>query len=785
MFRDIYYGFQEFERATSLKQFIMNEMGWKLRFIPIDEWKYNISDADKKNYLSRFICKYYVDTQFDKNPPWVLGFWETDFVKDSKSMPSIEIKLAPPENPLPQVENEVKLLESNRVELEEGMMSRLEQEYNNALMTSRERIKNLINDSLSVFDNKELIVELLSKYAHKSKNKNHVNTKLVLHFLKTAFRFQLNNVSFLQMDEAYVPSSVRVMVMCMINIHFQMSEVEPPDPAIKEKMEQIEQARNDEEIHAFYQEAQEFEQLTQVTLIGMLVSQLIISRIAKDAATSTKPKVKQAYHESLHNNQQNYVNPVSFIQTQAMDLSQIRQLNVKIGQSEVPYPTVDDFVMNMEKKRDVAEKSVIPFKIHTCVGQKQDIKHVFKPYEVGSLRRPTRSNLTRKIIHILKKRLQCELTWKIMFICLFYTCLVLTHHVCGFLIAGNTHCDKRLFSLSKSNMTSNSVNNDKKIVIIIGPTASGKTKFSVDLCKKLRECNINPEIINADSMQVYKGFAIGTAKPSDDEVKSVPHHLVGFIEPTEDYNASLFVKDCSRVIDDLLSQDKLPVIVGGTNLYIEGLLWPSVMDFEQNDDNDSLEDEFAEYDSDTLHDMLMEIDPDRAQGLHKNDRKRIIRSLDVYHYHGITHTELMRIRKRERETTGIRYDVMLFLLKSDPEIHRQRIRDRVKSMLQGGILDECKQLMSLKAYKELMPLLTESGEFNSNPDEALLEKCAVVLENKTWQYSQRQRTWINNRLMKYDLKSSVVDTNGMNYSLKNVQISNFGTTSLRKRPELY
>nr|PVC53509.1 tRNA delta (2)-isopentenylpyrophosphate transferase [Theileria orientalis] len=640
---DIYYGFQEFERATSLKQFIMNEMGWKLRFIPIDEWKYNISDADKKNYLSRFICKYYVDTQFDKNPPWVLGFWETDFVKDSKSMPSIEIKLAPPENPLPQVENEVKLLESNRVELEEGMMSRLEQEYNNALMTSRERIKNLINDSLSVFDNKELIVELLSKYAHKSKNKNHVNTKLVLHFLKTAFRFQLNNVSFLQMDEAYVPSSVRVMVMCMINIHFQMSEVEPPDPAIKEKMEQIEQARNDEEIHAFYQEAQEFEQLTQVTLIEL---QKMLQLQLNPYLMETE-KVKQAYHESLHNNQQNYVNPVSFIQTQAMDLSQIRQLNVKIGQSEVPYPTVDDFVMNMEKKRDVAEKSA-------------------------------RNRILNMYLNLMK---------------------------------------------------------------------------------------------------VYKGFAIGTAKPSDNEVKSVPHHLVGFIEPTEDYNASLFVKDCSRVIDDLLSQDKLPVIVGGTNLYIEGLLWPSVMDFEQNDDNDSLEDEFAEYDSDTLHDMLMEIDPDRAQGLHKNDRKRIIRSLDVYHYHGITHTELMRIRKRERETTGIRYDVMLFLLKSDPEIHRQRIRDRVKSMLQGGILDECKQLMSLKesnpnldlrkgifqsiAYKELMPLLTESGEFNSNPDEALLEKCAVVLENKTWQYSQRQRTWINNRLMKYDLKSSVVDTNDL------------------------
>ncbi|UKK00306.2 tRNA delta (2)-isopentenylpyrophosphate transferase [Theileria orientalis] len=654
----------------------MNEMGWKLRFIPIEEWKYNISDKDKRNYLSRFICKYYLDTQFDKNPPWALGFWETGFVKDSKSMPSIEIKLAPPENPLPQVENEVKLLESNRVELEEGMMSRLEQEYNNALMTSRERIKNLINDSLSVFDNKELIVELLSKYTHKSKNKNHVNTK-----------FQSNNVSFIQMDEAYVPSSVRVM----------MSEVEPPDPAIKEKMEQIEQARNDEEIHAFYQEAQEFEQLTQVTLIEL---QKMLQLQLNPYLMETE-KIKQAYQESLHNNQQNYVNPVSFIQTQAVDLSQIRQLNVKIGQSEVPYPTVDDFVMNMEKKRDVAEKSA-------------------------------RNRILNMYLNLMKAQHEMiadELHVAVSRIISQYSGIVEEANKGQFNKKNNTHTQEKA--------------------------------SVIDLCKKLREFDINPEIVNADSMQVYKGFAIGTAKPSDDEVKSVPHHLIDFVDPTEDYNASLFVKDSSRVIDDLFFQNKLPVIVGGTNLYIEGLLWPSVMDFEQNNDNESLDDEFAEYDSDALHDMLMEIDPDRARDLHKNDRKRIIRSLDVYHYHGITHTELMKIRKMEREATGIRYDVLLFLLKSDPEIHRQRIKDRVKSMLRDGILDECKQLMSLKAYKELMPLLTESGEFISNPDRALLDKCAIVLENKTWQYSQRQKTWINNRLMKYDLKSNVVDTNDL------------------------
>ncbi|XP_954310.1 uncharacterized protein TA20755 [Theileria annulata] len=258
----------------------------------------------------------------------VWGFWETDFVKDSKSMPSIEIKLAPPENPLPQVEEEIKLLESNRIELEEGMMSRLEQEYNNALMNSREKIKTVINDSLSVFDNKELIAELLSKYAHKND------------------KSKFNGVSFLQTDEAYVPSSVRVM----------MSEVDPPDPSIKEKMDQIEQARNDEEIQAFYQESKEFEQLTQVTLIElqkMLQLQLNPYLIETE---KLKTAFKQFDQRNTLNMNHNYTNPVSFLQTQAEDLSEKRQLNVKIGQSDIPYPTVEDYVMNMEKKRDVSEK---------------------------------------------------------------------------------------------------------------------------------------------------------------------------------------------------------------------------------------------------------------------------------------------------------------------------------------------------------------------------------------------------------------------------------------------
>eukprot|EP00375_Theileria_parva_P003290 XP_765971.1 blood-stage antigen [Theileria parva strain Muguga] len=251
----------------------------------------------------------------------VFGFWETDFVKDSKSMPSIEIKLAPPENPLPQVEEEIKLLESNRIELEEGMMSRLEQEYNNALMNSKEKIKTVINDSLSVFDNKELIAELLSKYAHQDhKSKN------------------VGGVSFLQTDEAYVPSSVR------------MSEVEPPDPSIKEKMVSppilVIDFRTKLSKREMMRKSKKLQKVLQLQLNPYLIE---------------TEKLKTAFQHfdqgNVYNvNHGNYANPVSFLQTQASDLSEIRQLNVKIGQSDTPYPTVEDYVMNMEKKRDVSEK---------------------------------------------------------------------------------------------------------------------------------------------------------------------------------------------------------------------------------------------------------------------------------------------------------------------------------------------------------------------------------------------------------------------------------------------
>lgn len=180
-------------------------------------------------------------------------------------------------------------------------------------------------------------------------------------------------------------------------------------------------------------------------------------------------------------------------------------------------------------------------------------------------------------------------------------------------------------------------------------------------------------------------------------------------------------------------------------------------------------------DSEALHEKLAEIDPARAHDLHPNDRKRVVRSLDIYQKYGITHTELIKRRKVERENRGIKYNVLAFILQSDPEIHRTRINARVDEMLKNGILDELKELATLAkenpelnsrkgifqsiAYKELMPILAgQDGNIVTHPSLDQLDQCKTTLENKTWRYAQRQKTWIKNRIAKNeDLKVEIVD----------------------------
>eukprot|EP00923_Selenidium_pygospionis_P012301 GHVN01020834.1.p3 GENE.GHVN01020834.1~~GHVN01020834.1.p3 ORF type:complete len:229 (+),score=38.74 GHVN01020834.1:137-823(+) len=171
----------------------------------------------------------------------------------------------------------------------------------------------------------------------------------------------------------------------------------------------------------------------------------------------------------------------------------------------------------------------------------------------------------------------------------------------------------------------------KDAVFIIGSTGSGKTKLGIDLCCHLAEAGVEAEIINADSMQVYKNFDIGTAKPTPSELASVPHHLLGVVDFDEVYNAARFVKQCEDIAGQLNSRGVLPVIVGGTQMYIQSILWRSAVDVDEGSDAkfEEVRARLIKLSPPEAYQRLLEVDPLRARQLHPNDHRRVIRSLEV------------------------------------------------------------------------------------------------------------------------------------------------------------
>ncbi|KAK1441974.1 hypothetical protein BgAZ_400040 [Babesia gibsoni] len=242
-------------------------------------------------------------------------------------MPSIEIKLSPPENPLPQVSHTIDNLEERRLQVEREMMAKLEDRFNETLVDSRDKIKQIIDQQFSILYDEELRTSILEAIDRKKSSPKKKNGHIVA-------------PSFLQTDEMVVPSSVRVM----------MTDVEAPDPTIKPKMEQIEQSRTYEEIQMFHQQADEFEQLTNVTLIELENS----LKLQLEPYVAHMEKMRS---QTYHGGNAHTTSAASFLQVEEHDFLNPKQLNVKIGQSDDPYPTVEDYVMNMEKRRDAAERN--------------------------------------------------------------------------------------------------------------------------------------------------------------------------------------------------------------------------------------------------------------------------------------------------------------------------------------------------------------------------------------------------------------------------------------------
>ena len=276
----------------------------------------------------------------------------------------------------------------------------------------------------------------------------------------------------------------------------------------------------------------------------------------------------------------------------------------------------------------------------------------------------------------------------------------------------------------------------KPIVYVIGgPTASGKSKLAVELAKK-----VNGEIISADSMQIYKEMNIGTAKVNKEEMQGVQHYLVDFVSPDERYSVSNFKKDAEKAIEEMLEKGKTPIVVGGTGLYIDSLIYGiefqnEEVDLEYREKLNKIADEKG---LESLYKKAQEIDPEAMKKISINDRKRIIRVLEIYHKTGKTKTE-QELQSRKNE---VKYEYKVFAITMDREKLYERIEKRVDSMIEQGLIEEVKQIlekyhtfpteMQGLVYKEVVEYLE-----GFCTKEEMIEK----IKKETRHYAKRQLTW--------------------------------------------
>ena len=277
----------------------------------------------------------------------------------------------------------------------------------------------------------------------------------------------------------------------------------------------------------------------------------------------------------------------------------------------------------------------------------------------------------------------------------------------------------------------------KPLILLAGPTAVGKTESSIALAKVL-----NGEIISADSMQVYRGLDVGSAKITKEEMQGVPHHLIDILDPREEFHVMAFQSLAREAAEDIWSRGKVPIVTGGTGFYIQALLYG--VEFSSDVDQeyrDSLRKLCDEKGPEELHRMLAEVDPETAEKLSANNVKRVIRSLEFYHVNQMPISEHNRM---ERERTSP-YDFKYFVLTMDREKLYERIGLRVDLMMKAGFLEEVKALkeqgsmpedtaMQGIGYKEILHHLND-------PENYPLDLAVDDIKKNTRHFAKRQLTW--------------------------------------------
>lgn len=277
-----------------------------------------------------------------------------------------------------------------------------------------------------------------------------------------------------------------------------------------------------------------------------------------------------------------------------------------------------------------------------------------------------------------------------------------------------------------------------KVIVIVGPTASGKTKMSIELAKQ-----INGEIISADSMQIYKYMDIGTAKPTLEERQGIRHYLIDEVTPADEFSVARFQGLALKYIEEIINKNKIPIVVGGTGLYINSLIY-NIKFTEINTDwelRKKLQEVAREKGNEYLHSELRKIDPEAAEKIHVNDTRRIVRALEVYY---ITNKPISYYQKISRSEPP-KYKFILFGIRMDREKLYNRINKRVDEMIEKGLVDEVKRLLEMGydkcsiamqglGYKEILWYL--KGEAN-------LSEVIELLKRDTRRYAKRQMTWFN------------------------------------------
>lgn len=277
---------------------------------------------------------------------------------------------------------------------------------------------------------------------------------------------------------------------------------------------------------------------------------------------------------------------------------------------------------------------------------------------------------------------------------------------------------------------------DKKVIVIVGPTASGKTSLGVELAKK-----IDGEVVSCDSMQIYKDMTIGTAKPTEGEMDGIKHHLIDFVLPNERYSVADFKRDAEEAIDDILSRGKVPIVVGGTGLYVDSLIYgiefPEVK-YDEDYRIELMKEANSEEGLKKIYEQAKKIDPEATEKISFNDKKRLIRILEIYHSTGLNKSEL-ELKSREK---GPKYNYLVYGINMDREKLYERINLRVDLMIKDGLVDEVKELvnkynkfptaMQGLGYKEVVKYL--NGEYSCDD---MIE----TIKQETRRFAKRQLTW--------------------------------------------